>query len=160
PQVRLVHVHRANGAVVLADMPPITRDQLDDLGLRPNDHLLFQRTVLLVEGVHDQWVIERFVGDELRRQRVWTIPLHGGRNPASALDANVLLDFTDARIVVALDKLDADEIGDMWNEVRLKLASEGLSTALDALTDRLPTKKAEDKFLYDLCRRALEEGVH
>jgi AAA domain, putative AbiEii toxin, Type IV TA system len=162
PQIRLVHVHRKLGVSVVSELPGITRDNLDELGLRPNDHLLMQRTVLLVEGVHDQWVLDHFLGDELLRQRVWTIPLHGGRHAASAVDATVLLDFTDARMVVALDKLRNDEISPAWDAVRMGFGADGVEAALvllDSLFPKRKKKEAEDKYLYDLFRRAIEEGV-
>jgi hypothetical protein len=73
------------------------------------------------------------------------------------MDANVLLEFTDARLVVALDKLDAPRVQATWDDARVTFVDKGLEAAIAELDAALPGKELEERALKDLCRKALED---
>jgi hypothetical protein len=83
-----------------------------------SDLLRRQRVILLVEGLHDQIVLEGLLGDELRRSRVHMVPIRGGRQLPAALESQLLFDFTDALIVPVLDNLSAEHVNDVWRAPR------------------------------------------
>jgi len=71
--------------------------------LRQSDLLRLYKTFLIVEGAHDQAVIDEILGDDLAAGRVRIVPMRGARRALSVAEGEILLDFTDARIVIALD---------------------------------------------------------
>src|SRR5690606_1517146 len=90
----LVYVERRNGKTELRPLGEAGIHALDgvaeEMGLRRADLLQLQRMVLFVEGVHDQAVLEAYVGDVLRRERVLVLPMHGTHNAMALADSEIL----------------------------------------------------------------------
>jgi hypothetical protein len=115
--------------------------------------------ILLVEGAHDEIVIEGLIGDELRRSRTLVLPMRGGRNLATVVDANVLARFSDAPVIAALDNLDAAEINGFWHELEC-CRDEGQAGFERIVKARFTGKRrSEEVFVIDFCRAVAEAGA-
>lgn len=91
-----------NGSVI----KPLTegiRERLEDLGLAPSDLLGGLRTVILVEGLHDQVILEAAIGDRLRRAKARIYAARGAKKMGSILEGPFLVEWTNATIIPVLD---------------------------------------------------------
>jgi energy-coupling factor transporter ATP-binding protein EcfA2 len=144
---------------VIDDSLEILGGTAGDYGLSRLDVLHLYETILLVEGRHDEIVLTRLIGDQLRHLRVLVIPLHGGRLMPDAADARILQDFTDHRIVALVDNLDPTKFVDLLAAARN--IAPGDVDEFDAVADRvLDGRKDSDEvgFIRRLLRRAFEHG--
>jgi hypothetical protein len=125
------HITRAvaDGSARAEELTSVTQSDIGDaaelLGITPADLLQMTRTFVLVEGSHDQIVIEALIGDVLGACDARIIPIRGTKALASLLDTEVLLPFTTARLLVVLDHITKPEL----------LESEWLSAREVARTD-------------------------
>jgi energy-coupling factor transporter ATP-binding protein EcfA2 len=78
----------------------------DSLGISRLDRLGLYRTILLVEGSHDEIVLREFFKDELAELRVLVLPIRGARLMAKAADSLLLADFSEHRIFAMVDNSD------------------------------------------------------
>ncbi len=158
--VTLRHVSRGfDGNVVVHDLAPPDRAHLDELGLEPADLFLLHRVILVVEGTHDEVVINGLIGDELRQARVLVIPMRGGRNLATVVDAHLLAQFSDAPMIAALDNLHAPKIQAFWSD--LVAHREGGQDAFDRIVREhfSNARRDEETFLINYCRAAAESNA-
>jgi len=160
PGIRLLHVHRHKARSVATELPAITSESIPALGLRRADFLLLQRTFVLVEGVHDKWLLDHLIGRELAEHRAFVMPVHGGKYMTSAVDSQLLTEFTDARILVTLDNLEGGLVRTAWDEVRLTWTAGQTDESIRLLDTVFPKpwKKSETGFLYNVFRGVLEAG--
>lgn len=131
----------------LKEFTGATLQDLDALGLNPSDLLSITRVVVLVEGHHDQLVLERLIGDRLRRAHAHLIPLDGGSRLADVVDSQILFDFTQAHVIGLLDNLDPTVARDAYLEAERLLLEEGPSSAI-AVIDRLIPGRKSSEFVY------------
>ncbi len=118
PGVALWHVHRdVRGFVTAEHLDSPLRAQIDGLGIEPADLLQLHRVILVVEGAHDELVLQTLMGGELDRARVLVVPMRGGKNMATVVDSKLLLEFSDAPIVAMLDNLRAESVAAWWAQV-------------------------------------------
>ena len=127
-------------------------------GLSRLDVLHFYDTILLVEGRHDEIVLEAMLGEELHDLRALVVPLHGGRLLPDAADARILQDFTDHRIVAMVDNVNPEPFKRLLAVARQ--VTPGDCTAFDRAADEaLEGLKADEVgFVRRLLRRAFEVG--
>ena len=161
PDVVLTHVFRDHrNLVATSTMGPPQRQRLDILGLSPADMLQLYRVIMVVEGLHDEVVFRRLLGDELDRIGVLVVPLHGARNLASAADARLFADFTDVPVVAVLDNARVERIDAYWSGLALTASDD--RAAHDALSAEHfgtgSSKQAEEGFVTQLGRRLHELG--
>jgi energy-coupling factor transporter ATP-binding protein EcfA2 len=153
------HVGRAaDGCVTAHPLGAVQRQRVADLGLTPADLLLLTRLVLVVEGAHDQIVIDALVGDQLAELGVLTMPMRGGRLLATVVDSHLLAYFADVPVVAALDNLVAPKIQRYWED--LVAAQDGGNVAFDLTTKKhfSSSRRDEEGFLINYCRSAAELG--
>lgn len=139
------------------------RDALHDLGLVPSDLLRWPRVILLVEGEHDEVLLEALLGDRLRQARVKVIPLHGGAKLAATVDSQVLFDHTDAHVVALLDNLRVERLSEIW-QAAVDLAIRGdIASAREVVIRGLPDdpkkKGQEAGYMRTWLVRALDRGL-
>jgi ABC-type molybdenum transport system ATPase subunit/photorepair protein PhrA len=129
PSVRLWHTTRAAGQVSLSRFQAADFQERDPaaIGLRRSDVLLMTRAWLVVEGDHDEAVIDAWVGDELRKNLVRLIRMRGTHNALSILDSQLVFEATDARVYVVTDRTRASVV-ESFNKL--------LAFATDAASDR------------------------
>lgn len=106
PQANVLECRKSDRVSSIQPLGDV-RSQLEVLGLRPSDLLGALRTVVLVEGTHDELVVASLIGDRLRDSRARVFPTRGSRQAAGTLESRVLCEWTKAQIVLLLDK-DAD----------------------------------------------------
>jgi energy-coupling factor transporter ATP-binding protein EcfA2 len=155
---RLVHVRRGTSGITemaTLDMA-IGSLPFDDLGIKPSDLLQLRRVFLLVEGEHDRLVFGRLLGEKFTELGVDLLAFRGGAQLAHVIDSQFLFMFTDARVIIVLDNLRAEPIGQLWSEVRERLATGDLLGARRPL-ERLG-REGEEGFLKEFGMRAVEES--
>lgn len=108
-----------------------TRENMTALGLQPSDLLRRQRGLVLVEGLHDEVVLEELFGEEMRRLRVETLPLRG-TTELSPAKISFLFDYTPAHVFLMLDNVQTDELASVW-ERSLAYLREGEDSEAEAL---------------------------
>lgn len=148
--VTFAHVRRDGRRVAVERLDPDRLDALDaaaqELGFDRGELLATVGCFLLVEGVHDQLVLERVFERQLRDAGVVVIPLRGGAR-RSLLDADALWRYTTAPVALALDHIDPGD---------LTAAQGGDTVALARLTH--PDASEESKAAGNLLRHAQGMG--
>lgn len=157
------------------------------LGLRKSDVLARYRVVVAVEGVHDEWVLDELLHDELELRRALLLPMHGGKNTPAMATAEALFRLTDVVVLPVWDNLSAEKLSNAWataikrseeqagqDEIRrhlhealsgsseTKFARQFMTLALEArTTDRVltPFGMAESDILHYLPPKALSSRM-
>lgn len=147
-------VHRSK--VKVLDLA--SKDRLDALGLNPSDLLRLTRVFLLVEGLHDEVLLEHFLGEELRRARVKILPIRGGKKLAGTVDSRVLFDFTSAHLVAVLDNVRVEHVTEVWERAQHAAVRGDISLAKQIVEDEIRDDTSESGYLRSWLRRALDYG--
>jgi len=130
-----------------------------DLGMNSVDLLQMTSTFLLVEGEHDRIVISNLIGDEIRRAGVVITPLRGALKVSQIVDSDLVWRFTDARLVLVLDSIDADQMSGIVATAKQHVAEGDMRSAINSLDplkrDRTSKGKTEREALYELLRAAV-----
>lgn len=154
----LHHVHRnvTNGKIAISQMGDIESQRVVELGIEPSDLLQHVRTVLLVEGEHEVWVLNEMFGQEFRDAGVLVSPLRGGKMLKSSVDAQLLFSYTSANVVVMLDNESTERVESIWNEAlvaKLDGANDGqVASILEQLSS---INTGEARYLKEFCTRAI-----
>lgn len=159
PQVELNHVTRdRTGSLDLKTLGDPASLGLAELGIDPADLFLLHRVIVLVEGSHDQTVVDGLVGDQLREARALVVPIRGGRLLATTVDSWVLSNFSDAPVVAVLDNLRADAIEAFWDCI-VANSDRGQDRFDQIVRDHFSAKKrTEEQFVIDYCRTIADRG--
>lgn len=161
PRAGLFHVSREEGLARVDRMTTSVRKQMEDsrLGIEPSELLQMVRTFLIVEGVHDQVVIEGLVGDELELARTRVVPMGGTHSLNSVIDAQLIFDYTSAGVVIALDRLRLSEVELNWRMTRELVRNGDKGAAFKSLgTFKLKCDSSEEKFLYEFLELAIRKS--
>ena len=166
PEGRVIEVKRGGGShsrSLVHELDQADRAGLADLGLLPSDLLRWPRVILLVEGEHDEVLLEQFLGDRLRAARVRVLPLHGGSKLPGTVDSQVLFAHTDAHVVAVLDNMRASRLQEVWaRAVELALQGE-TSAAKDVVISGLPDdrkrKGDEAGYMRSWLTKAIDAGL-
>lgn len=130
------------------------------LGMSVGDLWALTRLTIVVEGIHDEWVFKTLLRGDIDAATAALMPIHGGARLKSLADARLVVDGTDAPVLVVLDDLDA-EIGSAAL-ARVKSASLGSDAAAlrESLEDLHKLGKTNDSllFLHQFASRAAEIG--
>lgn len=156
-----IHVAKDNGRTHVGQMPPMGPETLAQLGLSPSDLLGLYRIFLLVEGEHDEIVIQTLCRDFLDGARVKIIPMRGGRNLPGTVESQLLFDLSDAHLVAVLDSVRSDEISAVWTEAQTLFFSENAEAAIEHLAQAFgPKRVMEHEWIVNWLSRAIKKGVH
>ncbi|WP_285248837.1 hypothetical protein [Pseudarthrobacter sp. efr-133-R2A-89] len=93
----------------------LTSETATNLGLSPSDLLQLTRVFVLVEGIHDEIVINRLIGGDIRRAGGRVLPINGAAHARSIADARILFDATDASVVFVVDNVNGPRALETWN---------------------------------------------
>lgn len=158
----VLHVKREGGLATVVLPGTQFRDSLDSLGLRPADLLSGIDAFLLVEGPHDETVLDVVMGDQLRELGIHTLWVEGSKNLPRALQSRFISDFTDARLVAVLDNLDNEAVNRLWNEAKQIHESGHSAKARDLLETELRNANLESHgeltSIIQFLIRGLENG--
>lgn len=160
-EARLVEVKRGagiGGTSLVRTLDLSDREALTDLGLQPSDLLRWPRVFLLVEGAHDEALLDELVGDRLRAARVQILPLRGATKLPATIDSRVLFDFTDAHVVALVDNQDREQLTAGWEAAIAARRTTTLEAATSALADSLSGDTEEIRFLREWLTAALRQG--
>jgi energy-coupling factor transporter ATP-binding protein EcfA2 len=161
PDADLFHVSRDGGETQVVGMTTSIRKVMEDsqLGIEPSEMLQMIRAFLVVEGVHDQVVIEGLLGDELDNARVRVVPMGGTHALNSVVDAQLMFDYTSAVVVIALDRLRLQRVELNWNETRDLVRQGQVRGAYKSLkTFKERSQTSEEEFLYEFLELAIKKS--
>lgn len=116
----LHHVSRLRGyPTVLRNVDlgasSLTSETATNLGLSPSDLLQLTRVFVLVEGVHDEIVLNQLIGEDVRRAGGRILPINGAAHARSIADARILFDATDAAVVFVIDNVNGPAALKIWD---------------------------------------------
>ena len=164
---QLTHVSRdVKGAVQVTALESASLEVASSLGLSVSDLLQLTRIVLLVEGAHDEWVLNGLFGDEFQAMGVRVMSMRGASKLTAAAEGQLLFDYTEAHLVVMLDNISNERASAKWNEaVVMRAAGQPFGEIEKVLRKLLPTRRSADPgtnsstetgALKDFCLAALE----
>lgn len=155
---RLFEVTRIGGRRQVRRLPPLARESLETLGLLPSDLLRRQRGIILVDGLHDQLVLESLFGPELHALRTDVVPLRGTQQ-LSAAQIGFLFDFTPAHVFVMLDNLRTAALADIWEAAVREAQSGNLPGAVAHLDGaECLDGSSEGRVMRELLQHVVEAG--
>ncbi|WP_193597436.1 hypothetical protein [Microbacterium sp. YJN-G] len=135
------------------------RQALDALGLTPSDLLRWPRVLLLVEGMHDEVLLDHYFADRLRAARVDVLVLRGGTKLHPTVDSKVLFDHTEAHVVALMDNENAETLTATWAKAQVAAAQGNKQAAIDTVLHGIPLTSSESGFLREWLQAALKRDL-
>ena len=157
----LHHVQRtSDGKVAVNKLTAANLNNARGLGISTTDLLQLTRTIVLVEGSHDEWVLNTLFGDEFEELGVRVLSIRGATKLQSAAEGQLLFDYTEANILVMLDNVDTEKCEIAWNNaIDAWNEQQGIPGVVKALEKTFPKKySTESKAIVEFCRAAIEHG--
>jgi hypothetical protein len=112
----------ASSYPVLSEMPYVSDELLSDIGFTKSDLLASIKTLLIVEGKHDKIVLETYFGqDFLGKERVRISTLDGANNLMLMPEAELIMDFLAAKVVILTDGGNKSRMGGTQDEILKEL---------------------------------------
>ena len=112
----------ASSYPVLSEMPYVSDELLSDIGFTKSDLLASIRTLLIVEGKHDKIVLETYFGqDFLGKERVRISTLDGANNLMLMPEAELIMDFLAAKVVILTDGGNKSRMGGAQDQILKEL---------------------------------------
>jgi hypothetical protein len=134
-------------------------EESNRLGVSPSDILAMTRVAVIVEGIHDQIVLEECLSQDIRQSGARVFVMRGTDHAAALPDMQFLFDALDAPIVVVVDNVIQLRVMPIWQRAVDAFRSKDLKLAertLAELASRSATK--EELALAELGRRAIKVG--
>ena len=159
--VILHHVSRNSlGKTEVSRLTAPAREAAATLGLNAADMLQLYRVFLVVEGEHDKVVLETLIGDDLDNFRATVIPMRGVKSLRSIPDTRLIMDYTDAVILVVVDRVRAALL-DSLGAARHEFVSSGKRSAIDVLETHLKRRDltSEEELVCHLFRRGIDTNM-
>jgi len=161
---RLHHVERdSEGSVRIQSLPNIDLNEIEQLGLSASDLLQLTRVVVLVEGAHEEWVLEAMYGEDFAAMGVRVLSMRGAKQLRAAAEGRLLFDFTEAHVVVLLDNTNAKSARETWELACQSWRnstgenSDSRKQAVLEIVDRMHRSRddTEGKALKEFCNAAI-----
>jgi energy-coupling factor transporter ATP-binding protein EcfA2 len=129
-----------------------------EVGLTPAEILQMVRVFVVVEGPHDQVVLEHLLSADLSAAGAVILHAAGAKNLPELTRAQLIWDYTDADVVVVLDNLSVEAVLPVWEEAKRAARSGARGRAREVLRnlERLPG--GEPRWLRELLERAIATG--
>lgn len=163
PDISLIHVRRPAGqAAQISQMAPgAMTHSTAELGLLPSDLLGIYRVFLLVEGTHDEIVIEALLREELERDRVKIVPMRGGSKLPGSIESQLMFDMSSAHLIAVLDNVTHQRIADIWQGAQERFLTTNEEAAIAYLTQETRDIKGDEiTWITQWLARALKKRVH
>ena len=157
----LHHVQRTNdGGVSVNKLASANLNNAKGLGISTTDLLQLTRTIVLVEGAHDEWVLNTLFAEEFEELGVRILSIRGATKLHSAAEGKLLFDYTEANILVMLDNVSTEKCEVAWNNaIDAWNEQQGIPGVVQALEKMFPRKHStESKAIVEFCRAAIEHG--
>ncbi len=164
----LLHLVHGTGERIYATAVGIGDDvrlAAERLGTSSFDLLAMKRTLVVVEGAHDEVVVQRLLRmshQSALADHVLVIPARGVKNVAHVADSAIITDFTEMEILAVVDNGRAELFEHVMSTINHltqagKTAAEILREA--GLHKLHATATPEERFMIDLIVRATERGL-
>lgn len=129
------------------------------LDVTPSDILAMTRVALVVEGTHDQIVLEKCLSDDIHTSGARVFVMRGTDNAAALPDMQFLFDALDAPIIVVFDNVVQRRVRPIWQRAVEAFGAKDPKLAERTLAE-LESKSAtkEERALAELGRRAIQVG--
>lgn len=111
------------------------------VGAGPSLLLEKDRGFLLVEGAHDQAILEGWFAEDLERLRVGVLAMHGTQNLINIFDSEFLVRRSNALLMPLLDDVALDPLFQVWAAAEAKLIDGRRNDAVRVISsglDRVP----------------------
>lgn len=150
------------GRTMMTDLD-VGRLSLDEeskrLEVAPSDILAMTRVALVVEGTHDQIVLEQCLSEVLRTSGARVFVMRGTDNAAALPDMQFLFDALEAPIVVVFDNVAEARVKRIWQRAVTAVRT-GDSRLAERVLSELETPSAtkEERALAELGKRAIRVG--
>ena len=162
---RVQHVHRdPQGAVHVSEPSHIsdTQTAAEQLGISPGELLTFLQAVVLVEGEHDRIIIQSMLEKVSPSSGLDTrvVPFRGVDQLVS-VDARLLLEYTDATVVLLVDASRQSRIDQALEAARAVSGRKKTHSILRSVTAPLRQGDAskEELVLAEVIEQALSRGI-
>lgn len=140
---------------VLKELPFIPEDLLSEIGFTKLDLLASIKTLLIVEGKHDKIVLETYFGEDfLGKERVRISTLDGANNLMLMPEAEIIMDFLAAKVVILTDGGNKSRLGGKNDQTLAELnrylsLNDGSSAlaVLNQLRSKVVNRSEGDKLL-------------
>lgn len=160
-EAQLLHVTRdGGGATRVHRLDGLDEEALERFGMTKADLLQLTRVFVVVEGLHDQVVLEETCSLELRQARARMIAMRGVAHAPSLLDAQFLLRFTDSCFLVVMDAVEPTVVDQTWAKAQdIWRSTRDLDQVHAELKAHLPAlNSAENKYLRELMLSSIGAG--
>lgn len=128
------------------------------LGLEFSDLVQMMNVAVIVEGLHDEIVLKKFLRRQLDAATAHIMPMRGAIHAKSLVEARLLFMATEAQILVVLDNLRNREVSKPWAKLQAAAAIGDLDAAQESVATIAGLKAGEAKYLAELASAALETG--
>jgi hypothetical protein len=129
-----------------------------ELGLSVGDLWSLGRVIVVVEGLHDEMVFGSLLREGLNAAAAGLFPMHGGARLKSLAEPGLMINATDAQILVVLDELDSSVVDPIWDDLRRAMAQGDFDTARAKVAELRQPNNDSLLFLHQFAFRALETG--
>lgn len=161
---RLIHVFRdAAGVTRIQNLSETMSGNFDGsfvrLGLRRSDLFQIVRLFVVVEGEHDKAVLEELFGEELAGSHASILAMRGSHNAPAIFDSQLLVKFSDARLLTILDGRHDDAVARAWHRAKRYALSGDVPKAMSAFKNSTRNLHSDSEQVFkELALGVLEQG--
>lgn len=128
----------------------------EELGVGLGELALLTSVFVLVEGVHDQVLIEHFLQGEFREQRIQVVPMQGTKGVEDLITSPFIFVATSAPIVICLDNGRQKHVEDLLGALR---NANTLTDQINLITRNIRNfETMEMKAVLGLLRQAVDRN--
>ncbi|SDU80850.1 ATP-binding protein [Gordonia westfalica] len=159
---RILTYRNAAGATALRPWRLAISDSIEaevagiDLGLAMGDLLQLMNVAVVVEGLHDQYVLENLLRTQLVEASAGIYAMRGAARAKSLAEARFMFQATNGSILVVLDGLTNRILQPVWEDIKATYKS-GDNTATLASVGQLAALRVDEAdMLAELAKSAVE----
>ncbi|MDY6809622.1 MAG: hypothetical protein SW127_11470, partial [Actinomycetota bacterium] len=128
-----------------------------ELSLEASELQALMKVAVVVEGLHDEIVFSNLLHDEFNAAVAGIFPMHSGAKASSLAEARLMIDGSNAPILVVLDNIAHSEVEAIWATTMEKFDAGDLDGARDFALENFPkSKSSELGYLRQLAIAAIE----
>ena len=127
-----------------------------DLGLVSGDLLQLMNLAVVVEGLHDEYVLNALLRRQLNDASAGIFSMRGAAHAKSLAEAKVLFRATNGPILVVVDGLINQHLAPLWREIKAADRAGETAGALSKIGQLSTLRVEEAEFLAELAKAAVE----
>ena len=140
PEIRVVALPN------FRELPNLMRDELETLGFGASELLAFYKHTILVEGHHEELVLNELIGDELAARRARILPYRGTKNLSPAV-LDDLYAYSQSNFILTADRTRTDLFN---NALEIARTAPNTAAGKEHLEGALVDLSEEEKTLKSL----------